>query len=1165
MSRTTAAPQEPRRRGARAGALGVAAAAAFALVAAPAVAQAATGSPGGTTAAPGAVTAAASSACPWVTSHASDTKRAQQVVAQMTLDEKISMVHGTAAGSYTGLVAGIPRLCVPQLKLQDGPVGVRMNDTTQLPSAAALAATWDTSAAKAYGKVIGQEDKAKGVDVDLGPTVNIVRDPRWGRAFESYSEDPYLTGQIGAQDIEGIQSTGVMAQVKHWAVYNQETNRNSTSDDAIVDDRTVHEIYTAAFGTIVDEAKPSSVMCSYSEVNGPFACENAYLNNILKNQFGFDGFITSDWGGTHSTVASANAGMDMEMPGSTYFGTALKAAVQNGQVPQSRVDDMVTRILREEFRFGLVTNPSPDTPDAVASTDAHVATARQVAEDGTVLLKNDGNVLPLTKSTHSVAVIGDGAGSNTMSAGGGSAAVAGTGTVTPLDGIKARAAKAGVDVTYAQGPASTGALPPIDSQYLAPASGTGTGLTGEYFANTDLSGSPVVTRTDPQVAFSWNGAAPAPGVPGTNFSARWTGTLTPPSSGSYTLSLTSDDGSRLIVDGKTVIDNWGDHGAQTKTATLDLTKGTSVKVEVDYYQGGGGDEVSLGWTVPGTDPIGDAAAAAKKADVAVVYANDFESEGSDLANIDLPGDQNALIEAVAKANPNTVVVLNTGSAVTMPWVDDVAGVVEAWYPGQESGNAIASILFGDTNPSGKLPVTFPKSLSDVPASTDAQWPGVDGKVQYSEGLDVGYRWYDAKGVDPLFPFGYGLSYTTFRVSGLHVNHASLRENGTVRATATVTNTGKVAGSDVVQVYLSQPRSSGEPPKSLVGFQKVTLKPGKSTKVHVTITAKDASVWNTKAQAWALTPGTYTVRAGDSSSSLPTKDFFSVTRTTQPRWVTVKAPGLVKAGKTVTVRTTFTNGSTTVARNVRTSLDLPDGWTTSRPSTTRAVAPGTSVSATWKVAVPADATPGDATITATSRYIGGSSSGTATLQVPYASLAAAYDTVGVSDDADETAGNLDGSGYSFSLQALASVGVVPGQAIPGGYGGLVFPDVAADEPDAVTTAGQTVALSGSGTGLALLAVGTNGEQKGDVTITYTDGSTSSGTVDVNDWYSNKAVTGSVLVATTPYWNRPAGSANQKNQKVSLYATTVPVTAGKTVAYVTFGTNPRLHVFAANVTG
>jgi beta-glucosidase len=451
----------------------------------------------GTLVAPAAAQAAptADPACPWVGSHAPVDARVSQVLGRMTLDEKITMVHGAAGSAYTGYIPGDTRLCIPALKMQDGPVGVRMDNTTQLPAAADVAASFDPSLAASYGTVIGKEDKAKGVDVDLGPTVNIVRDPRWGRAFESYSEDPYLAGQIGAADINGIQGQGVMAQVKHWAVYNQETNRNTPADDAVVADRTVHEIYAAAFGTIVDESHPSSAMCSYASINGTYACENAYLNTILKTDFGFDGFITSDWGGTHSTAASANAGMDMQMPDDSYFGAALKQAVQSGTVPASRLDDMVTRIMREEFRFGLFDHPTPDTPNAPASTPANVAVARTAAEQGTVLLKNSGHLLPLDQhTTHSVAVIGDGAGIDTMSAGGGSATVAGTGTVTPFDGIKARAGS-GTTVTYAQGDlSSNGALPAIDSTYLTPSSGTGTGLQGQYFGNTTLSGTPVTRR-----------------------------------------------------------------------------------------------------------------------------------------------------------------------------------------------------------------------------------------------------------------------------------------------------------------------------------------------------------------------------------------------------------------------------------------------------------------------------------------------------------------------------------------------------------------------------------------------------------------------------------------------------------------------------------------------
>lgn len=1113
--------------------------------------------------------APASAACPWVGSRAPIEQRVAQVLSQMTLDGKIAMVHGAAGSTYTGYIPGDARLCIPALKMQDGPVGVRMNDTTQLPAAADLAASFDPALARSYGAVIGAEDKTKGVDVDLGPTINIVRDPRWGRAFESYSEDPYLTGQIGAAAINGIQSQGVMAQVKHWAVYNQETNRNTPSDNAIVDDRTVREIYAAAFQTVIDESHPSSAMCSYSTINGTYACENAYLNKILKDDFGFDGFITSDWGGTHSTVASANAGMDMQMPDGSYFGAALKQAVLGGQVPQSRLDDMVSRIMREEFRFGLFDRPSPDTPDAVASTPAHVAVAKKAAEDGAVLLKNDGNLLPLdTQTLHSIAVIGDGAGLNTMSAGGGSATVTGTGTVTPYDGIKARAGS-GVNVTYAQGNvASNGQLPAIDTQYLTPPSGTGQGLQGNYYANTTLSGTPAATQTDPQVAFTWNGP-PTPGVPGTNFSAKWTGTLTPPVTGTYTFGLTSDDGSRLVINGQQVIDNWRDQAPNTETAQVALTAGQPVQIEVDYYQAAGGAMVNLGWVLPGSDLIIQAAALAAKSDVAVVYANDFESEGSDLANIDLPGDQNQLIEAVAAANPNTIVVLNTGSAVTMPWLDKVKGVFEAWYPGQQSGNAIAALLFGDVNPSGKLPVTFPKSLEQVPASTTAQWPGVNGKVQYSEGLNVGYRSYDAKNLTPLFPFGYGLSYTSFRFSKLHVDGQKLREKGRIQVHVDVTNTGRREGAEVAQLYLSDPATTGEPANQLKGFQKVHLKPGQTTHLHFDISAKDASYWNSDAQAWTLGAGTYTVHVGDSSRNLPLSDTFRVDRTTGPRGTNVTAPAVATPGSTLSVTTTFTNGATEPVRNAVTALTVPAGWTATAqtPASFALVAPGQTVSTTWSVTVPANAPGGVLTLTATTSYAGSDrlppGTGSTTVNVAFANLAAAYNTVGVSDDADPAAGNLDGSGYSFSAQALASVGVTPGGTVTSGSTTFTWPDVPAGQPDTVTTAGQIIAMGGSGTSLSLLATGTNGTQSGPLTVTYTDGSTSTSTVTVADWYSNQAVPGCALVVTAPYWNRPAGSTFPRDHKVSLYAASIPLNPVKQVAYVTLPSNGRLHIFAGTV--
>jgi beta-glucosidase len=1101
-----------------------------------------------------------SASCPWVGSHAPVDSRVKAVLAQMSLDEKITMVHGASGSAYTGFVPGNARLCIPALKLQDGPVGVRMNDTTQLPSAADLAASFDPSLAHRYGAVIGAEDKTKGVDVDLGPTVNIVRDPRWGRAFESYSEDPYLTGQIGSGDIGGIQSQGVMAQVKHYAVYNQETNRNTPADNAVVDDRTVHETYTSAFAAIVAQAHPSSAMCSYSSINGVYACENAYLDDILSNQDGFDGFITSDWGGTHSTVGSANAGMDLQMPDGSYFGDPLEAAVQAGQVPQSRLDDMVGRILREEFRFGLFEHPSPDTPGAYAATPAHLATAQQAAEQGAVLLRNTGGALPLNdRKLHSIAVIGDGAGPDTMSHGGGSAVVDGTGTITPYDGIKARAGS-GIDVEYAQGaPSSSGQLPPIGAQYF------GQGLQGEYFDNTTLSGSPATTRTDPNVSYTWTGTSPAPGLGSTNYSVRWTGTLTPPTTGSYTFALTSDDGSRLLINGQQVIDNWRDQAANTETAQVTLTAGQPVQVEVDYYQAGGDAVVNLGWLPPDTDLLGQATALAAKSDVAIVYANDFESEGSDLATIDLPGQQNQLISAVAAANPNTIVVLNTGSAVTMPWLDQVKGVFEAWYPGQQSGAAIASLLFGDTNPSGKLPVTFPTSLAQVPASTPAQWPGVNGTVQYSEGLDVGYRWYDAKGETPLFPFGYGLSYTTFAVSGLKLSSGTLSEGGSLDATVDVTNTGSRQGSEVVQLYLGDPASTGEPASQLKGFAKVSLAPHQTKRVRLAISAQDASYWSSPAQAWTLGAGTYTVRVGDSSRNLPLSATFRVDRTTGPRYTAVTAPAVATPGSTLAVTTAFTNGSTQAVRQARTTLSLPTGWTaTARtPASFPLVQPGQTVTAQWTVTVPATASGGTASLSATTRYAGSAhrppGTGTAAVKVAYPTVAAAYDTVGVTDDADPAPGNLDGSGYSFSAQALASVGVTPGASLAG----FTWPAAAAGQPDAVTARGQVIAAQGSGSTLSFLVAGTNGSQSGPVTVTYTDGSTSTTTITTADWYANAAIAGCTLVVTTPYWNRPAGSTQPADHKVSLYSTAIPLTAGKSLAYLTLPGNTSLHVFATAV--
>jgi beta-glucosidase len=685
---------------------------------------------------------AVSTACPWVGSAAPISQRVSMLLAKMTVAQKVALLTGTSGSGYVGFVPAIGSLCVPALNMQDGPAGVGdgMTGVTQLPAPVAVAATWDTSAEQTYGHLIGAEQAAKGTNVDLGPTINIVRDPRWGRAFESIGEDPYLNGTMGAANIRGVQSAGVMAMVKHLAVYNQETNRNTAADNAVVRNQAMQEIYLPAFQAAVQQGAASSVMCSYSYINGRAACQNPNtIRTALRHQDGFGGFVTSDWGGTHSTAASANAGLDMDMPGSDgYFGRALQTAVSHGSVSTATLNSMVSHVLTEMFAFGLFDKPAAGSRSETATNATHRARAAALAEEGTVLLKNSANVLPLGSSDSSIAVIGADASSMPQTAGGGSAKVNSSGTVSPLQGITA-AAPCGVTVRYNSG---------------------------------------------------------------------------------------SSDSS--------------------------------------------------------------AAALAASSGVAIVFASYPESEGSDLTSIDLGSKEDSLISAVAAANPRTIVVLNTGSAVTMPWLSSVAGVLEAWYPGQEGGTAIASILFGNADPSGHLPVTFPTSLSQVPASTAARWPGTNGAVDYSEGIDVGYRWYQANGLTPLFPFGYGSSYTSFSFSNLRIG--PLTAGGAATVSATVTNTGSRSGADVAQLYVDDPPASGQPPEQLEGFQRVYLQPEASKRVTFHLTQHNLQYWNSSSNGWTTSTGSYGIKVGDSSANLPLSGTLSVSSAQLGQPVTITSPG-----------------------------------------------------------------------------------------------------------------------------------------------------------------------------------------------------------------------------------------------------------------------------------
>ncbi|WP_329134097.1 discoidin domain-containing protein [Streptomyces sp. NBC_01476] len=681
--------------------------------------------------------------CPWVGSTAPVATRVAQVMAQMTTAQKVSILHGNNnASPYIGNITGIPSLCIPDIGLQDGPAGVGdgLGGVTQMPSGNASAATFDDALEQQYGAAIGAEFAGKGVQVALGPTLNIVRDPRWGRSFESFSEDPYLNGRLAAADIRGIQSQGVMAEMKHVAVYNIE----NPAGTVVVDKRTMQELYLPAFQAAIQQGSPAAAMCAYSIVNSVPACQNPdLLNTGLYQQANFGGFVTSDWGGTHATVESANAGLTVEMPNGYFFADFLAQAVANGTVSQTTLDTMVSRLLTQFFAFGLFDKAPSGSRDATVTTPAHVQVALQGAEEGAVLLKNNG-ILPLsTATTHSIAVIGWDGGAGVQSIGGGSATVTSSGTVWPITGIQNRVA--------------------------------GTGTTVQYNDATNLSSAVTLARSS---------------------------------------------------------------------------------------------------------------------DVAIVFASDnYGNEEHDTTTLDLPNNggstvsQNDMIAQVAAANPHTIVVLNNNSAINMPWLNQVAGVFEAFYPGQQIGTAMAALIFGDVNPSGKLPVTFPKSLADVPANTPAQWPGTNGQVQYSEGLNVGYKWYDAKNIDPLFPFGFGLSYTTFGFSNLQVGALS-GGNSTVHVT--VTNTGSRAGTDVAQLYVGDPVSTGEPVHQLRGYQRVTLNPGQSQTLTFTVSTHDLAYWNTGSNNWTTAAGNYQILVGDSSRNLPVTGTLNVPSAVTPATVTPAA-------------------------------------------------------------------------------------------------------------------------------------------------------------------------------------------------------------------------------------------------------------------------------------
>jgi beta-glucosidase len=802
-------------------------------------------------------------------------KRVEDLFGRLTDEEKLRMLGGTGFTTQP-----IERLGVPGMGMVDAGQGVRggakstQGPATAFPAGVTMASTWDTNLIARVGEAIGVEtrNKGTGAQVLLGPAVNIHRSPLGGRNGEYMTEDPYLAARLGVSYIEGMQSTGVSACIKHYACNNQEEDRNGVN--AKVSERALREIYLPAFEAGVTEAKVWCVMSSYNLVNGYHASANHYLlTDVLKNDWGFDGTVMSDWGGVHQTDV-VQAGNDLEMPDAKNMTVAkLRTALANGSVTHAAVDDSVRRILRTVIRVGLLDGPMKQDHSQVNSPE-HSQLAYEVATKGIVLLKNERDVLPLdAKKIHSIALIGEPARKLQVGA-------LGSPRVRPLktkeieEGILGRLSLGGRNPTnppmvrFVAGESDGEILPA--SAVTLPNDSSAHGFHAEYFTNATLSGEPSIVRTDKEINLE-NDGAPAPGISTRLFSVRWTANLSVTASGPYVLAFTGNDGYRVYVDDKMVIDRW-DTGASTRTNEVQLEAGKNYALRVEYFQDGGDFFAHLSWKRGGTPTYADAIAAAKSSDVAIVCVSTkgSEGEGNDRPSMDLPNNQAALIRAVAAANARTIVVLNNGTPVTMAdWLKSVPGVIEAWFPGQEGGAAIADILFGNVNPSGKLPDTLAAKRSDYPDF--GNFPGSNHDEKYAEDIYVGYRHFDKANVQPLFPFGFGLSYTSFKYSNLSLSSSAFGPDGGVTVRVDVTNTGKRAGEEVVQLYIHDLKPViDRPVRELKGFAKIALQPGETKTVQFTIKPRDLAYFDVTGPQWKANAGDYEIQVGASSRDIRLK-------------------------------------------------------------------------------------------------------------------------------------------------------------------------------------------------------------------------------------------------------------------------------------------------------
>jgi beta-glucosidase len=824
------------------------------------------------------------------------TSRIDELLADLTVDEKAVIV----AGVDLWHTASVPRLGIPALKVTDGPAGARGERWTgrasaSFPCGTALGATWNTELVRTVGERIGREARRKGAHVLLAPTVNIHRHPLAGRNFECYSEDPYLTGRLAVEYIRGVQSSGVGCSVKHFVANDSEFERMTISSE--VDARTLREISLVPFEAAVLEAGTWSVMAAYNKLHGTYCSEHPLLHELLKQEWRFDGVVMSDWYGTHSTVPAAIAGLDLEMPGpAQWFGTKLADAVRAGDVTESVLDDKVRRVLVLLGRTGGLDTPDFGPEVSIDDPDDRVV-VRWAASESFVLLTNRDELLPLpagSSTPGAPAVSGDGRpvlaviGPNAavaMIQGGGSARVSPFPPIAPLDGLRARFGD-GFRVEHERGCASFKQTPVLDTSVLDGP------LQISYYPGREPIGEPALVETGDRGWFTFTGPF-TPEVP-KEFCMRISGTLLMPESGAWTFGLVQVGRARLTIDGAVVVDNWEPTGRSEAfmgfasaevTATVDLAAGAPHTLEVEYLLAGPSmGALAIGCTPPApADLLDRAVALAARADVVVCVVGtdgDWETEGTDRTSMALPPPQDDLVRAVAAVNSRTVVVVNAAAPVTMDWADQVGAVMQCWFAGEEWGHALADVLSGDITPSGKLPTTVPVRVEDTPAYTN--YPGERGQVRYGEGVFVGYRWYDARRVDPRFCFGHGLSYTTFaldppRVSATELRASQLAAGDRVRIVVTVRNTGSRRGAEVVQCYVHDVAASvARPPQELKAFAKVWLDPGSAADATFELDRRAFAFWDVDADDWVVEPGEFEVRIGTSSRTIIGRAAIAVT-------------------------------------------------------------------------------------------------------------------------------------------------------------------------------------------------------------------------------------------------------------------------------------------------